>query len=310
MTGPLTRWDCVKAWFGSEHSILAFVVPIVPGMLLAFTAGSGAGAMWALAGLVFFIACVQLVGCWVSIANPSVRARLETRRRASIRDRAISGLIEELSRHLDIKMDYETGRIRRNVHVRLKDDNRYAVDAYNAMLDRIQALRKAVDNGHSRLSGHDVERIEEALVDYLSLWVSRLSISNHRLSTRSGDIEDSIKDIEKRIKSARSQLEHEQLVRAVNDHNETLARRDNMRARDAAIEAVMRSLPDKVEEIHQLAMLSRSPSSFDNRLEDCLSRLHIAERVDEEMRQLLAPPSPSASTPSRRQASFSATSIP
>ena len=158
-----------------------------------------------------------------------------------------------------------------------------ALDTYQHMLSRVQALYRTADDSRTTLSRADVDKLEDLTVDYLGLCAVHLSLKQ-RKDNASDDT------VTKRIASVQAQLqntalpedEQRQLRNALNEYTEVLQRSRRLAARRSALEATLISLPDKMEEVYQLVITSPYSSEMGSKLEESLSRLRIAEEVASE----------------------------
>ncbi len=173
-----------------------------------------------------------------------------------------------------------------------------ALDTYQHMASRVQALYRTADDKRSTLTRADVDKLEDLTIDYLGLNAVSLSLKQRR---------DSASDdtVAKRIASVRAQLqnttlpddEQRQLRNALNEYTEVLQRSRRLAARRSALEATLISLPDKMEEVYQLVITSPYSSDMGGKLEESLSRLRIAEEVAAEFDDFASPsPAPSANS--------------
>jgi hypothetical protein len=158
-----------------------------------------------------------------------------------------------------------------------------ALDTYQHMASRVQALYQTADDSRTTLSRADVDKLEDLTVDYLGLCAVNLSLKQRRDSAS----EDTVV---KRIASVQVQLqnttlpedEQRQLRSALAEYSEVLQRSRRLAARRSALEATLISLPDKMEEVYQLVITSPYSSEMGSKLEESLSRLRIAEEVSAE----------------------------
>ncbi len=155
-----------------------------------------------------------------------------------------------------------------------------ALDTYQHMVTRVQALYKTADDSRTTLTRADVDKLEDLTVDYLGLCAVNLSLKQ-RKDNASDDT------VTKRIAAVQAQLqnaalpddEQRQLRNALNEYTEVLQRSRRLAARRSALEATLISLPDKMEEVYQLVITSPYSSEMGGKLEESLSRLLIAEEV-------------------------------
>ena len=182
-----------------------------------------------------------------------------------------------------------------------------ALDTYQHMASRVQALYRTADDKRSTLTRADVDKLEDLTIDYLGLSAVSLSLKQRKDSAS----EDTIT---KRISSIQAQLqntglpenEERQLRGALAEYTEVLQRSRRLAARRSALEATLISLPDKMEEVYQLVITSPYSSDMGGKLEESLSRLRIAEEVAAEFDDFESPsatPSASSSQSTRPQTS-------
>jgi hypothetical protein len=182
-----------------------------------------------------------------------------------------------------------------------------ALDTYQHMASRVQALYRTADDKRSTLTRADVDKLEDLTIDYLGLSAVNLSLKQ-RKDNASEDL------AAKRISSIQAQLqntalpddEQRQLRNALNEYTEVLQRSRRLAARRSALEATLISLPDKMEEVYQLVITSPYSSDMGGKLEESLSRLRIAEEVAAEFDDFASPsatPSASSSQSTRPQTS-------
>jgi hypothetical protein len=158
-----------------------------------------------------------------------------------------------------------------------------ALDTYQHMAARVQALYRTADDSRTTLTRADVDKLEDLTVDYLGLCAVNLSLKQ-RKDNASDDV------AAKRIASIQAQLqdktlpddEQRQLRAALNEYTEVVQRARRLAARRNALEATLISLPDKMEEVYQLVITSPYSSEMGSKLEESLSRLRIAEEVASE----------------------------
>lgn len=155
-----------------------------------------------------------------------------------------------------------------------------ALNTYQHMFNRVQALYTTAGDNRNSLTRQDVEKLEDLTVHYLSLCVVNLS-----LKQRKDHASDEI--AAKRIASLQAQLKHpglpleqaRQLRNALGEYTEVMQRSRRLAVRRSALEATLLAMPDKMEEVYQLVITSPYSSDMGEKLEESLSRLRIAEEV-------------------------------
>ena len=189
---------------------------------------------------------------------PSFRAGVDRTQRHQARDQRRLQLLAELSNYGDTA----------------------ALNTYQHMFNRVQALYQTATDNRTTLPREDVEKLEDLTVDYLGLCVVNLS-----LKQRKDNASDEL--AAKRIAGLQAQLqnkglppeEERQLRTALAEYTEVMNRSRRLAVRRSALEATLISMPDKMEEVYQLVITSPYSSDMGSKLEESLSRLRLAEEV-------------------------------
>lgn len=158
-----------------------------------------------------------------------------------------------------------------------------ALDTYQHMASRVQALYRTADDKRSTLTRADVDKLEDLTIDYLGLSAVNLSLKQRKDSASEDTVTKRIASIQAQLQNtALPEDEQRQLHNALNEYTEVLQRARRLAARRSALEATLISLPDKMEEVYQLVITSPYSSEMGSKLEESLSRLRIAEEVASE----------------------------
>jgi hypothetical protein len=160
--------------------------------------------------------------------------------------------------------------------------DRKALATYRHMWSRVQTLHQTVSDSHNTLTQLDVEKLEDLMVDYLGLCAV-----NQSLKQRRGNDNDNDEVVHQRIAALQAQMQNptlpedelRQLRSALAEYTDAASRARRLAVRRSAIEATLVAMPDKVEEVYQLAISSPYSSGMDGKLEESLARLRIAEEV-------------------------------
>lgn len=155
-----------------------------------------------------------------------------------------------------------------------------ALNTYQHMWSRVQALYQTAQDRRTTLAREDVEKLEDLTLDYLGLCAVNLSLKQ-RKDYASEDV------AAKRIATLQAQLERQdlpddearQLRAALAQYTETMQRSRRLAVRRSTLEATLVAMPDKMEEVYQLVITSPYSTEMGSKLEDSLSRLRIAEEV-------------------------------
>jgi hypothetical protein len=158
-----------------------------------------------------------------------------------------------------------------------------ALDTYQHMASRVQALYRTADDKRSALTRADVDKLEDLTIDYLGLSAVNLSLKQRKDSASEDAVARRISGIQAQLQNpSLPDDEQRQLRSALAEYTEVLHRARRLAARRSALEATLISLPDKMEEVYQLVITSPYSTDMGSKLEESLARLRIAEEVSAE----------------------------
>lgn len=208
------------------------------------------------------------------------RAKVDEKFRREQRAKYREHILREISSRIPIAMSeyrLETTRARSLPAADVRRAN-----GYNNMIERIRSLSSVASDRRTQLGSRELERLHEAAIDYLSLWLARLVIDTREQNVSTDDINREIKQLDTRLRNA-SPAEARQLQQARRDYVEMLSRRENMAGKGLAIDAAMLAMPDKIEEIYQMVLGAPFSSGLGDKIEDSLSRLRLEEALEQEL---------------------------
>ncbi len=155
-----------------------------------------------------------------------------------------------------------------------------AIETYQHMNSLVQVLYKTATEPRASLGAVDIEKLEDLTVDYLNLCAVSLTLKQRKDTAKDQIVAARIASIEAQLKTPslpEGELRH--LRSALNEYTDVLQRSRRLIARRSALDALLISMPDKLEEIYQLVMTAPYSNELGSQLEDSLSRLQIAEEV-------------------------------
>ncbi|MCL1962077.1 MAG: hypothetical protein FWG56_09970 [Desulfovibrionaceae bacterium] len=250
----------------------------------------GAGALAALAafpfGLVGAALPLLVLGVGEVIAGlvvpdlPSFRAKVDQDKRRVRRDDVRKTLLTELTRRIPVEVSASGLSSSRSQPLETADRLRMA--AYNRMIEQIRALSSVARDGDSPLGEPEIERLHEAAIDFLSLWMARLVIKEREGASDLQDIRRKLAQIEQSLPNA-DRATVAQLRRAQTEYQGILDRHGALVGKTVAIDAALASMPDKIEEIYQMLIAAPYSKGIGDRLEDSLSRLRLADELEQEL---------------------------
>jgi len=220
---------------------IPFGIPAAVVVGIAWLAGESIASMYVPALSTFRAACDQ---------------RARTQRRA--------GIIEDLSAE---------------IRARGSDGDRNW-DVLAQMRERISFLREIAKNRDIPLAAADIDRLDDACVDFLGLWLSHLAMEERERSADDVAIDRRLKDIEQRLAKQPERTEQVSLEKARGDLHEMLRRHQRIGTRKAAVEAALLSIPDAVEEIYHMVISAPTSGAQADRLQDAINRLHMEESLE------------------------------
>lgn len=250
----------------------------------------GAGAVAAVAaipfGLVGLVLPLLALGVGETLAALIVpdmatfRSKVDEKFRRDQRTQYREHILREISARIPIALsDYRL----ETTHARsLSQADVRRAGGYNNMIERIRSLSSVALDRRTQLGSREIERLHEAAIDYLSLWLARLVIDTREQNVSTADINREINKLDLHLREA-SPSEARQLQQARRDYVEMLSRRENMAGKGMAIDAAMLAMPDKIEEIYQMVLGARFSSGLGDKIEDSLSRLRLEEALEQEL---------------------------
>lgn len=207
--------------------------------------------------LVAFAAGESIAALFVP-SSPKFRAWVDRQHRRQRLEAVTRQLIEELQRRAS------------------EDHDNWAV--YANLLERGVSMRRVLKTrGRVGITEREAERVEDAAVDYLSLWLAHLSIQARLEALNDADLQARLLDIDRRIAKDET---NRSLTKARDDIVDLIGRRKRLISRRAAVEAAMISLPDAIEEVAHSALTSGGSEDASRRLIEAVDRLRIEEDLE------------------------------
>jgi hypothetical protein len=181
-----------------------------------------------------------------------------------------------------------TEHLQREIARRARDnDPRWQVHA--RLRDRIESLGEMIRHRQSGIAERDIDRLEDASVDYLGLWLADLSMVERQNAVDEKAIEKRIAELGSRMEAGAADTRS--LQKARGDLEELLIRHRRLASRKAAVEAALLSLPDAVEEIYHAVVTTPSSGEGGGRLQEAIERLRLEEELESsygaEIREIL-----------------------
>ncbi|MFZ6677382.1 hypothetical protein [Undibacterium sp. Tian12W] len=158
-----------------------------------------------------------------------------------------------------------------------------SMDAYQRMLQHVASLYQYASDSRTSLSMNDVEKLDDATLDYLSMWLALTVIEERANSVNMKEVETRLERIDQDLADIKPGMDQLQLQKARNDYLSLITRQRRMLSRKAAIEAAIISMPDQMDEIYQTIMTAPTSSDVDSKLAESIAKLGLEEDLEAEL---------------------------
>jgi hypothetical protein len=257
---PSYLWEMIT----HQYTLYGFLSSLAAGSLLAIPYDLGVAAL----PLVGFLGATSLAALFVP-GSSGFRYRVNRRRRAARRDAARDHLLTELA-------------------VRAGPEHpNFAI--YQRMVDHAASLRALALSQRSAFGIEDVERLEDAAVDYLGLWLARLAMDERKARLSAQNLEQKIAATQQRVEQASGE-ERRPLQKALEELERLLRSRKRIEAHETAVDAALIAMPDAFDEVYQGVMQNPTSSDAVQRLQQAVERMRVEDElgaaVDEDLASL------------------------
>lgn len=244
----------VKEMLTSQASLNGFLGALATGTLLAFPYGFGVATIPVLC----FSAALGIAAMFVP-NSARFRHKIDRAKRAERRAEARANLIEEIRR-------------------RAPEDPLW--ELYDGLCRRVASLYRMAHGREGGLSSADLERLDDATVDFLGLWLGRLSMSERLETLNERALREKLRSITAQLEKNGEPANRKHLQQARADIERILTRRERLVARQASVEAAQLSLADTFDEVYQGVMTQPTGGDIGRQLQEAVERLHIEEDLD------------------------------
>lgn len=159
--------------------------------------------------------------------------------------------------------------------------------AYMRMMERVQSLYKVAADSRTLLTERDVEKLDDATLDYLSMWLAAQVIDERSRAVNLRDIETRLKIIEDDLQDNRPGTDLNQLQKARTEYLALITRHRRMLSRKMAIEAAIVSMPDQMDEIYQTIVTAPATADMGSKLAESISKLSLEEDLETELEGIM-----------------------
>lgn len=238
-----------------RYNILGGLGAVLASCLMAFQMDWGFAALPLLA----YATTASVAGLFVPF-SAGFRGKVDLRRRRQKRNRMREYLLDEITRRSHSGAQW---------------------GAYQRMCQRVESLRRVAENRRTALTQADVERLEDATLDFLGLWMALLAMEERDRAFNPEAVAYKIREVEGQLSGPVSTEERLRLEQAKQDFERVLERRGNTRARQASAEASMLALADTFEEVYQGVMTNPKSSEVSHKLQEAVDRVRLQDQVGE-----------------------------
>jgi hypothetical protein len=242
----------VKEMFSHKASVYGLLRSLAAGAVLAIPFGFGIGAL----PLIAFGTGAALAALFVP-SSPKFREKVDLAKRRGHRERMRDHLTNEITLRSGPDHPFWTG--------------------YHRMRERLESLTKMASNRKNSLTLRDVERLDDATVDFLGLWLARMVIYDRQQAMDEDELRRKLDGVNQQLERELGSTDRRQLEKARKDLEQVLERRDRLKTRDASLEAAMLAMCDTFDEVYQGVMTNPNASDINSKLQEAVERMHIQE---------------------------------
>jgi hypothetical protein len=251
----------LKEMLTSQGNMYAGLASVAAAVLLSIPFGFGFGAIPLIAFAAGEFIAAMYIPATITFRDAADR-RFRARNRAAARNR----LLDE---------------------IQARDKKRTAFDqtlkTWRKMSERVESLYRHAAETRTNLRIIEIERLDDATIEYLCIWLARLVMEDRAESVNLKEIEQRVAMINRELEAARPGVDARQLQKAKAEYFALVERHNRMMSRKTAIEAAMLSMPDQMEEIYQTIMTTPASEDIGSRLEDSIEKLRLQEDIEAEL---------------------------
>ncbi len=250
---PEKKTSYVMEMLGHQYNLYALLSSLAAGALVSIPFGFEVGTL----PLIAYAAGAGLAALFIP-SHRGFKEAVDRRKRSEVR--------EKTRKHLQGEVQGRVG----------PEDSRYAI--YRRMRERLESLEEVANNRKTSLTLHDVERLNDATVDFLGLWLARLVIDERQRTFDEGSLKHRLNQILDRLETATGG-ERGPLIKAKGDLERVLDRRERLASREAAIDAAMVVMADTFDEVFQRVMTNPTSGDITRQLQEAVDRMRIEEEL-------------------------------
>lgn len=147
---------------------------------------------------------------------------------------------------------------------------------YTRMEQRVSSLRELAKQRSGNFYVTELERLDDATVDYLGLWLARLSMGERLAHLRKQDLGGRLAQTHAQLENA-APGERRTLQKACADLERLIASQSRLESHQTAVETAMLAMADAHEEVYQGVMANPASNDASTRLQQAVDRMRIED---------------------------------
>ena len=156
-------------------------------------------------------------------------------------------------------------------------------DTYRRMLDRVATLARTAADKSSQVTPRDVERFDDATINYLSAWLLSLVLRERQEAFRGEDLDRRVAELERKLTDKSVQgADRLRFEKAKDDLQKVLERRTSVDSQLATARASMLTIADALEEIFGNVMKNPSGEDVRGYLDMAIEQVRIEDGAEVE----------------------------
>lgn len=270
----------LRAMLTSESNVYALLGSVATAAVLSIPLGFGVGAI----PLIAFAAGEAIAAMYIPSLS-TFRAAVDRRHRQAARGTTRKNLIDEIMRRSRTQPHFEQ-----------------IMRSYKRMTEHVDSLYGLAADNRTQLSAPDVERLEDAGLEFLYVHLALLIIDDRAASINPREISQRIEAIDRDLAAPKPGADLRALQKARSDYQGLLVRHSRMLSRKTVLEAAVLAMPDQMEEIYQNIVTSPTADGLGVKLADALESLRLQEDIETELARDLSEAVPGLVVPMVRDA--------
>lgn len=265
---PNYWWEMVKHPLQVSSGSLSVIA--ASGLLVA------SGGMAAAIPLVAYVGGLGVVSLFLP-ANAGFRDSVDKRKRREKRETIRSRLSQKI--HMKRPRSGDDDQVDVTWR-RTYDDYK---SRYSRLRERLDALRRLASNPQTRLSDHEIEKLDDASVDFLRLFYARI-ILRERIMSDDGEVASQLASVETQLSREGLAVADQARLKSAKLTLERVAeQRGRLPVKDAAASAQLISMSEAFEEIYHRVSTDPHSGSMSDFLAEATERMTIEEELEAEL---------------------------